>query len=70
MKGRLKLLFKSTAVRLSAVYILLFGLCAAVMVFYVTAVSESLVERQMRDSLHREIAQLDAAFENGGIRRL
>ena len=70
MKGRLKLLFKSTAVRLSAVYILLFGLCAAVMVFYVTAVSESLVERQMRDSLHREIAQLDATFESGGIRRL
>lgn len=70
MMERLRLLFKSTAVQLSAVYILLFGLCAAVMVFYVTAVSERLVERQMRQSLHQEIAQLDAAFETGGIRRL
>ena len=61
---------KSTAVRLSAVYILLFGLCAAVMVFYVTTVSEKLVERQMEQSLHHEIAQLDQAFEKGGIRLL
>ncbi|TNB47008.1 HAMP domain-containing histidine kinase [Martelella lutilitoris] len=70
MTERLRLLFKSTAVRLSAVYILLFGLCAAVMVFYVTAVSEDLVLRQTRTSLEREVTQLDLAFESGGIRRV
>ncbi len=70
MTERLRLLFKSTAVRLSAVYILLFGLCAAVMVFYVTAVSEDLVLRQTRTSLEQEVAQLDRAFESGGIRRV
>ncbi|WP_132310267.1 sensor histidine kinase [Martelella mediterranea] len=68
--ARLRLMFKSTAVRLSAVYILLFGLCAVVMVFYVTAVSEGLVMRQMRHSLDREIAQLDLAFSTGGVRKL
>ncbi|WP_319517170.1 HAMP domain-containing sensor histidine kinase [uncultured Martelella sp.] len=70
MKERLRLLFKSTAVRLSAVYILLFGLCAAVMVFYVTAVSEDLVLRQTRESLQHEVSQFDLSYEKGGIRRV
>ncbi|AJY47215.1 sensor histidine kinase [Martelella endophytica] len=70
MRDRLRLLFKSTAVRLSAVYIVLFGLCAAVMVFYVMAVSERLVIRQMRESLDREVSMAQATFTSGGIRRL
>ena len=70
MISRLRFLFRSTAVRLSAIYILLFGLCAAVMVFYVTAVSEKLVVRQMHESLDREVTQLDDTFKGGGIRRL
>lgn len=70
MTPKLRLLMKSTAVRLSMVYILLFGLCAVVMIFYVTAVSEGLVMRQMRHSLDGEIGQLDMAFKTGGVRKL
>ncbi len=45
--NRFLVLFKSTAVRLSALYILLFAICAATLVFYVTAMSERLMTNQI-----------------------
>lgn len=65
--GRLSVLFKSTAVRLSALYILLFALCAAFLVFYVTALSERLLNQQTRDSLQQEVQDVQRAYNTGGM---
>ena len=56
--NRLRILFRSTAVRLSAVYLLLFSLCAAFLVFYVTAMAQGLLEQQTRDAVCAEVAQI------------
>jgi len=61
------LLQRSTAVRLSALYILLVALCAAFLVFYVTALSERLLNQQTRDSLVQEVLEVQRAYERGGI---
>ena len=55
--GRLTALYRTTAVRLSAVYLLLFAACAAVLVFYVSSMSEGLLRQQMIpvDRVHAEV---------------
>jgi signal transduction histidine kinase len=68
--SRFRVLFKSTAVRLSALYILLFALCAATLVFYVTAMSERLLTGQIRDAVQQEVNQVKRAYENGGLNLL
>ncbi|MBB4007331.1 HAMP domain-containing sensor histidine kinase [Allorhizobium taibaishanense] len=68
--SRIGFLFKSTAVRLSALYILLFALCAAFLVIYVTALSERLLNQQTRDSLQQEITEIQRAYERGGVNNL
>lgn len=67
---RFGVLFKSTAVRLSALYIILFALCAAFLVFYVTALSERLLNQQTRDSLQQEVEEVQASYERGGMNLL
>ena len=68
--SRFRVLFKSTAVRLSALYILLFALCAATLVFYVTAMSERLLTDQIRDAVQQEVAEVKRAYEVGGLNLL
>ena len=68
--ARLRLLFSSTAVRLSALYILLFALCAAFLVFYVTALSEGLLNRQTRDAVQQEVNDVQRIYNRGGINPL
>lgn len=68
--SRLRLLFRSTAVRLSALYIVLFALCAAFLVVYVTAMSERLLAQQVREGLNQEISDIRGAYERGGINLL
>lgn len=68
--SRLGLLLRSTAVRLSALYILLFALCAAFLVFYVTALSERLLNQQTRDSLQQEVTEIQRAYDRGGVESL
>ncbi|PZM17067.1 sensor histidine kinase [Rhizobium tubonense] len=68
--SRFRVLFKSTAVRLSALYILLFALCAATLVFYVTAMSERLLTGQIRDAVQQEVNQVKHAYEVGGLNLL
>lgn len=63
-------MFKSTAVRLSAVYILLFALCAAFLVFYVTALSERLLTQQTRDALRQEVTEVERAYNGNGMNGL
>ncbi|MDO1581584.1 sensor histidine kinase [Rhizobium oryzicola] len=64
--SRFRLMFRSTAVRLSALYILLFALCAAFLVVYVTAMSERILAQQVRDSLTREIVDINNVYDRGG----
>ncbi|MEF0939795.1 sensor histidine kinase [Rhizobium sp. BR 362] len=68
--SRFRVLFKSTAVRLSALYILLFALCAATLVFYVTAMSERLLTGQIRDAVQQEVNQVKRAYDVGGLNLL
>ncbi len=68
--SRFRVLFKSTAVRLSALYILLFALCAATLVFYVTSMSERLMTGQIRDAVSQEVNQVKHAYEGGGLNLL
>jgi signal transduction histidine kinase len=63
-------MFRSTAVRLSALYILLFALCAAFLVFYVTAMSERLLAQQTRQAVEEEVTDIQRAYERGGINLL
>ena len=67
MTARLRLMLRSTAVRLSGLYILLFAICAAFLVFYVTAMSERILLQQTRDNLVEEVGDLQRAFERNGI---
>lgn len=68
--NRLRVLFRSTAVRLSAVYLLLFSLCAAFLVFYVTAMSQRLLEEQTRDAVSAEVAQIGGIYDRAGVNGL
>ena len=69
-KSRLRLLFRSTAVRLSAIYIVLFAFCAVVLVVYVTAMSERLLAQQVREALTQETTEVRSAYERGGVNLL
>jgi len=68
--NRFWFLFKSTAVRLSALYILLFAICAATLVFYVTAMSERLLTNQIREAVQQEVDQVKRAYDAGGMNLL
>ena len=65
--SRLKLLFSSTAVRLSAVYILLFTICAVFLVVYVTSLSERLVYQQTRQQVTTEAGDIQRLYTHGGM---
>lgn len=68
--SRLSVLFRTTALRLSALYLLLFSLCAAFLVFYVTAMSQSLLEQQTKDTVTTEVAQIEAIYGRAGVNGL
>ena len=70
LPGRLTALFRTTAVRLSAVYLLLFAACAAFLVFYVSSMSEGLLRQQMREAVAQESAQIERIFDNSGMNGL
>ena len=62
--SRLRVLFRTTAVRLSAVYLLLFAACAAFLVFYVSSMAEGLLREQMREAV--KLANGRAVLEASG----
>ena len=68
--SRLLTLYKNTAVRLSAVYLLLFSACAALLVFYITSISESQLQARMKASISDEVAELGEVYSQGGITSL
>ena len=70
MIEKLSVLSKTTAVRLSALYLLLFAVCAIVLVFYVTAMSEGLLRSQTREAVANELQILGQAYQGGGMTAL
>ncbi|UIJ70618.1 HAMP domain-containing sensor histidine kinase [Aurantimonas sp. HBX-1] len=65
--ARLKALMRMTAVRLSAVYLLLFAICAVVLVFYVTATASNILKNQSRAAISEEISELSLIYQTTGI---
>ena len=63
-------LFRTTAVRLSGLYILLFAACAAFLVFYVTSMSENLLRQQMHETVLSEVAEIQDVFNRAGMNGL
>lgn len=57
----------TTATRLSALYLLLFGLCAVGLVFYMTALSVRMLTSQTMDTINEEVAGLGSAYQRGGL---
>ncbi|OQP85099.1 two-component sensor histidine kinase [Rhizobium rhizosphaerae] len=65
--SRLRVLWRTTAVRLSALYLLLFSLCALLLVVYVTAMSQRLLTNQTREAVAAEVDQIETIYDRGGI---
>lgn len=58
---------RTTAARLSALYFLLFSICAVVLVFYMTSLSVKMLTAQTRDTINDEVLGLDQAYRRGGL---
>ncbi|AGF74278.1 sensor histidine kinase [Bartonella australis AUST/NH1] len=65
--NRLINLMRTTALRLSALYILLFGLVAMGLSIYVTAFSVSLLTEQTEQALREELKSIESAYDYGGL---
>ncbi|TIX62339.1 MAG: two-component sensor histidine kinase, partial [Mesorhizobium sp.] len=59
-------IMRTTAARLSALYFLLFALCAVLLVFYMTSLSARMLTAQTQDTINDEVAGLDRAYRRGG----
>lgn len=70
MRSGIGMLFRTTAVRLSALYLLLFAACAAFLVFYVTSMSERLLEQQTRETVSVEVAEIKQMYTANGMNGL
>lgn len=67
MAFRLPAIMKTTAARLSALYLLLFALCAVLLVFYMTSLSARMLTVQTQETINEEVLGLARAYQRGGI---
>ena len=58
---------RTTAVRLSALYLALFAVCAVILVIYVTALFSSISNHQTRLLVEEELKVLGSFYQRGGI---
>ncbi|WP_273723877.1 HAMP domain-containing sensor histidine kinase [Bartonella sp. AU18XJBT] len=65
--SRLINIMRTTALRLSALYILLFGLVATGLSIYMTEFSASLLTEQTEQALHEELKYIENAYNYGGL---
>ncbi|MET3589401.1 signal transduction histidine kinase [Bartonella silvatica] len=65
--NRLINIIRTTAFRLSALYILLFGLVAMGLSIYMTAFSVSLLTKQTEQALYEELKYIENAYSYGGL---
>lgn len=70
MLGKVRSLLRVTAVRLSIIYTLIFGLLAVGIVFYMTGATVNLLRDQYRTSIDEELVVLDRIYRRGGINGL
>jgi signal transduction histidine kinase len=64
---RLRAMLSTTAVRLSALYLGLFALCAVALVFYVTAISEGMQRDRTQSAIANELRIVAGAYRGGGV---
>ena len=67
MALRLPAIMRTTAARLSALYFILFALCAVLLVFYMTSLSSSMLAAQTMETINEEVQGLDRAYRRGGL---
>lgn len=67
MTLRLPAIMRTTAARLSALYFILFALCAVALVFYMTSLSASMLTAQTKETINEEVLGLDRAYRRGGL---
>ncbi|EKF40657.1 sensor histidine kinase [Nitratireductor indicus] len=65
--ARLLAILNTTAARLSALYLLLFAVCATFLVIYMTSLSANMLVSQTRDAINEEVRGLDRAYQRGGL---
>lgn len=63
-------MMKTTAARLSALYLILFSVCAVFLVFYMTHLAGGFLVNQTRVSLEQELRSLNRVHNRGGMRLL
>lgn len=68
--SRFSALMRTTAARLSALYLLLFAVGAVALVFYMTNLSASMINSQTQEALGEEVASIGKAYARGGIPQL
>lgn len=64
---RLPAIMRTTAARLSALYFILFALCAVLLVVYMTSLSARMLTAQSQETINEEVQGLDQAYRRGGL---
>lgn len=65
--SRIANIMRTTAMRLSALYIILFGLVAVGLSIYMTKLSITMLANQTEQTLSEELANIGQAYDRGGI---
>lgn len=68
--GRFAILLRTTAVRMSALYLGLFAICAVVLVFYVTDLTSNLLTYHTKQVVQDELKVLGNFYRRGGVSML
>ncbi len=63
-------LFRTTAFKLSLIYLSVFAVFAAFLIIYIASSTADLVSSQIRDAVDQELKSLAGYYRSGGIRRL
>lgn len=58
---------RTTAVRLSALYVILFGLVAVGLSIYMTSLTVSMLTDQTEQTLNEEVINIERAYQHGGL---
>ena len=65
--GRFRAIISTTAARLSALYLLLFTVCAFALVFYMTAQAAKILRTQTETAVTEEVQDLAQVYARGGL---
>lgn len=60
-------IMRTTAARLSALYLLLFAICAVLLVLYMTSLSARMLTAQTQETINDEVLGLARAYQRGGL---